>query len=84
MDAQYFKLSIQNSKFIHVFVAFFQVYLHNAAWKSNGRKFEVIASFSETLSFANWLNDDEHVFPNTQYALNQRKLVISTNTVRYF
>ena len=76
-----FQFKTQN---LLIVLLLFKVYLHNAAWKPICRKFEVIASFSETLSFTNWLTDDEHVFPNTQYGLNQRELVISIKIVRYF
>ena len=54
----------------HIFTAFYQ---------TDGRRFEEVGSYdNSTLR----LIDDQDVFPNSQFGLNGRHMIVSTNYVR--
>ncbi len=69
----------------HLYSPFFtmilQVCLYSAMWKPDGRRFELIATFSDNIRGIEWVSSNKKPFPNIDYGFNKRVFKISTNIV---
>ena len=61
-----------------------QVGLYTAMWKPEGRRFELIATFSDNIRGIKWMAPNKKTFPNTDYGFNMRVFKISTNIVSVY